>query len=68
MQIRNLSIKIKTKRLVRMDQSRDQLPRFSRSLRLNLRFDIQRNTNSGTNYQTDQVVVNLWHEEIERAK
>lgn len=42
----------------------DQLPRFSRSLRTNLRLDIQRNTN----YQTDQVVVNLWHEENERAK
>lgn len=42
----------------------DQLPRFSRALRTNLRLDIQRNTN----YQSDQVVVNLWHEENERAK
>lgn len=42
----------------------DQLPRFSRSLRASLRLDIQRSTN----YQADQVVVNLWHEENERAK
>lgn len=42
----------------------DQLPRFSRSLRTNLRLDIQRNAN----YNADQVVVNLWHEENERAK
>lgn len=42
----------------------DQLPRFSRSLRSNLRLDIQRNAN----YQSDQVVINLWQEENERAK
>lgn len=42
----------------------DSLPRFSRSLRASLRLDIQRNTT----YQADQVVVNLWHEENERAK
>lgn len=42
----------------------DRLPRFSRSLRANLRLDIQRNTT----YHSDQVVLNLWHEENERAK
>lgn len=42
----------------------DALPRFSRSLRANLRLDIQRNTN----HQADEVVVNLWQEENERAK
>lgn len=42
----------------------DLLPRFSRSLRASLRLDVQRNTN----HQTDEVVVNLWHEENERAK
>lgn len=44
----------------------EQLPRFSRSLRSNLRLDIQRNANH--NHQSDQVVINLWHEENERAK
>lgn len=42
----------------------DQIPRFSRSLRANLRLDIHRNTN----YQADQVVINLWQEENERTK
>lgn len=42
----------------------DQLPRFSRSLRANLRLDIQR---SG-NHHADQVIVNLWHEENERVR
>lgn len=42
----------------------DQVPRFSRSLRASLRLDIQRNTN----HCSDEVVVNLWHEENERAK
>lgn len=46
--------------IVRMDQ----LPRFSRSLRANLRLDIHRNTS----YNADQVIVNLWQEENERAK
>lgn len=53
---------IQTKQLLRVRM--DQLPRFSRSLRANLRLDIHRNAN----YQADQVVVNLWHEENERAK